>query len=236
MFAAEGGPRARRKSSRVGCPCPRLGLDEAWSSPSNGLIPDLIAPIRPLQLRADGGYQLRIRSFEGTPNYGPRQVQCAARHGRTVRQQTSQAGRLLDDPDVICQRIGQDTLNAERARRPSAWWQAARPLRNKCRGYTAVWTLRQARPVGLCHEPQATRQQRVSAWAGSVGQGLDMFRHRIPTHARILLVPGPCQGPDLTRKDLGLTRSTRHALLGASDSYVQGSGVPLRRSGPIDAP
>jgi hypothetical protein len=33
----------------------------------------LIAPIRPLQLCADGGYQLRFRSLEGTPNYGPRQ-------------------------------------------------------------------------------------------------------------------------------------------------------------------
>jgi hypothetical protein len=40
----------------------------------NGPIPDLIAPIRPLQLCADGGYQLRIRSLEGTPNYGPRQL------------------------------------------------------------------------------------------------------------------------------------------------------------------
>jgi hypothetical protein len=38
------------------------------------VIPDLIAPIRPLQLYADGGYQLRIRSLEGTPNYGPRQL------------------------------------------------------------------------------------------------------------------------------------------------------------------
>jgi hypothetical protein len=27
-----------------------------------------------LQLYADGGYQLRIRSLEGTPNYGPRQL------------------------------------------------------------------------------------------------------------------------------------------------------------------
>jgi hypothetical protein len=27
-----------------------------------------------LQLHADGGYQLRIRSLEGTPNYGPRQL------------------------------------------------------------------------------------------------------------------------------------------------------------------
>jgi hypothetical protein len=39
----------------------------------NGPILDLIAPIRPLQLSADGGYQLRFRSLEGTPNYGPRQ-------------------------------------------------------------------------------------------------------------------------------------------------------------------
>jgi hypothetical protein len=30
-------------------------------------------PIRPLQLCADGSYQLRIRRLEGTPNYGPRQ-------------------------------------------------------------------------------------------------------------------------------------------------------------------
>jgi hypothetical protein len=73
VFAIGGGPRARRKSSGVGCPCPRLGSGEARSSRSNGLIPDLIAPIRPLQLYADGGYQLRIRSLEGTPNYGPRQ-------------------------------------------------------------------------------------------------------------------------------------------------------------------
>jgi hypothetical protein len=27
-----------------------------------------------LQLYADGGYQLRIRRLEGTPNYGPRQL------------------------------------------------------------------------------------------------------------------------------------------------------------------
>jgi hypothetical protein len=27
-----------------------------------------------LQLYADGGYQLRIRRLEGTPNYGPRHV------------------------------------------------------------------------------------------------------------------------------------------------------------------
>jgi hypothetical protein len=38
------------------------------------LIPDSIVPIRPLQLYADGGYQLRIRRLEGTPNYGPRHM------------------------------------------------------------------------------------------------------------------------------------------------------------------
>jgi hypothetical protein len=74
VSVAVGGPRARRKSSRVGCPCLRLGSGEARSCPLNGLILDLIAPIRPLQLCADGGYQLRFRSLEGTPNYGPRQL------------------------------------------------------------------------------------------------------------------------------------------------------------------
>jgi hypothetical protein len=74
VSAVNGGPRARRKSLEVGCPCPRLGSGEALSSHSYGLIPDLIAPIRPLQLYADGGHQLRIRRLEGTPNYGPRQI------------------------------------------------------------------------------------------------------------------------------------------------------------------
>ena len=74
VSAIKRGPRARRKSLEVGCPWPRLGSGEARSSRSCGLIPDLIVPIRPLQLYADGGYQLRIRHLEGTPNYGPRQM------------------------------------------------------------------------------------------------------------------------------------------------------------------
>jgi hypothetical protein len=74
VSVAGGGPRARRRSSGVGCPCPRPGSGEARSRPLNGPILDLIAPIRPLQLCADGGYQLRFRSLEGTPNYGPRQL------------------------------------------------------------------------------------------------------------------------------------------------------------------
>jgi hypothetical protein len=50
----------RRESSGVGCPCPRLGSGEARSCPLSGPSLDLIAPIRPLQLCADGGYQLRL--------------------------------------------------------------------------------------------------------------------------------------------------------------------------------
>jgi hypothetical protein len=57
---AGGGPRARRESSGVGCPCPRLGSGEARSCPLSGPSLDLIAPIRPLQLCADGGYQMRL--------------------------------------------------------------------------------------------------------------------------------------------------------------------------------
>jgi hypothetical protein len=85
------------------------------------------------------------------------------------------------------------------------------PLRNKCKGCMAVWTLHQARPAGLCHGPHATRQQRASTRAGSVGQGLDTCRHRTPTHAGALLVPRPCQGPDLT---------------GGAWSLFEGPGVP----------
>jgi hypothetical protein len=70
---AGGGPRARRRFSGVDFPCPRLASGEARSCPLNGPILDLIAPIRPLQLCADGGYQLRFWGLEGTPNYGPRQ-------------------------------------------------------------------------------------------------------------------------------------------------------------------
>jgi hypothetical protein len=60
VSVAGGGPRARRKSSRVGCPCPRLGSGEARSCPLSGPSLDLIVPIRHLQLCADGGYQLRL--------------------------------------------------------------------------------------------------------------------------------------------------------------------------------
>jgi hypothetical protein len=38
-----------------------------------------------LQLYADGGYQLRIRSLEGTPNYGPRQESSASSSKKIAR-------------------------------------------------------------------------------------------------------------------------------------------------------
>jgi hypothetical protein len=86
-FLAKAGPRASRKyvrrwrgaSGETEILRGRLPLSEARLGRGvieslNGLIPDLVAPIRPLQLYADVGYQLRIRSLEGTPNYGPRQA------------------------------------------------------------------------------------------------------------------------------------------------------------------
>jgi hypothetical protein len=48
------------------------------------LIPDSIVPIRPVQLYADGGYQLRIRRLEGTPNYGPRHPLRATAQGEAA--------------------------------------------------------------------------------------------------------------------------------------------------------
>jgi hypothetical protein len=80
-FSAKTGPRANRErvrrwreaSGEAEILRGRLPLSEARLG-RGVMIPDLIALIRPLQVYADGGYQLRIRSLEGTPNYGPRQL------------------------------------------------------------------------------------------------------------------------------------------------------------------
>jgi hypothetical protein len=50
-----------------------------------------------------------------------------------------------------------------------------------------------------------------------------------------LLKPGSSPSRDLARRDLGPTRGTQHAFLGAPDSYAQGSSVLLCASGPNDA-
>ena len=95
--------------------------------------------------------------------------------------------RLLDNPDAVCQRRGLGALNAERAHRLSAWWQAARPLLNKCRDLLALEALRQAPPVSLCHGSQATRQQRASTLVGSAStQGKAWTR----ASTGLLLIPG----------------------------------------------
>jgi hypothetical protein len=63
-----------------------------------------------------------------------------------------------------------------------------------------------------------------------------MCWHRTPIHAGVSQVSEPCQGPVPTLRDLGPTRGTRYALLGAPVPLVQRFGVLPRRSGPIDAP
>jgi hypothetical protein len=124
-------------------------------------------------------------------------TQCAAWHGRTVRKQTQQACRVLDDPDAACQRMGRDALNAERARRPSAQWQAARPLLNKCRGCT---TLSQAWPDGLCHGPQAAGFCLSGKWRARPGDVPvpDPYSRQGPPRSGTLLRFGPySEAPDL---------------------------------------
>jgi hypothetical protein len=86
--------------------------------------------------------------------------------------------------------MGRDTFNAERARRPSAQWQAARLFLNKCRGCTAS---RQSRPDSLCHGPQAA-DLRLS---GKRRQGPHTCQRWTPAHTRVLLGPGPCRSLDL---------------------------------------
>jgi hypothetical protein len=43
-----------------------------------------------------------------------------------------------------------------------------------------------------------------------------------PYSCWVLPVPGPCRGPDLTRRDLGPIRGTRHAFLGVPDCTHRG--------------
>ena len=120
-------------------------------------------------------------------------TQCAAWHGRTVRQQTQQARRLLDDLDAACQRMGRDALNAERARRPSAQWQAARLFLNKCRGCT---TSRQVRPGSLCHGPQAAGLRLSGKWRARPAHvsAPDPCSYQGPPRSGTLLEFGPTRG------------------------------------------
>jgi hypothetical protein len=91
--------------------------------------------------------------------------------------------------------MGRDALNAERARRPSAQWQAACRFLNKCRG---CMTSRQVRPGSLCHRPQAAGLRLSGKWRAR------------PAHVS---APDPCthQGPSRfgTLLEFGLTRRLR---------------------------
>jgi hypothetical protein len=101
-----------------------------------------------------------------------------------------QARRLLGDLDAACQRMGRDALIAERARRPSAQWQAARPFFNKCRGST---TSRQVRPDSLCYRPQAAGLRLSGKWRARPGHvsAPDPCSHQGPSRSRTLLRFGP---------------------------------------------
>jgi hypothetical protein len=59
-----------------------------------------------LQLYADGGYQLRIRHLEGTPNYGPRQISKA----KDLNVCNDSISYLRDENVVLKSKI--DELNA----------------------------------------------------------------------------------------------------------------------------
>jgi hypothetical protein len=133
----------------------------------------------------------------------------------TVYQQTQQARCLLDDLDAACQRMGRDALNAERARRPSAQWQATRLFLNKCKGCT---TSRQVRFGSLCHGPQVAGLRLCGKWRAR------------PAHVS---APDPCthQGPSRsgTLPGFGPTRGLRTCMyIGARCSSV-GSGLTEAR-------
>jgi hypothetical protein len=86
--------------------------------------------------------------------------------------------------------MGRDALNAERARRPSAQWQATRLFLNKCRGCT---TSRQVWPDSLCHGPQAAGLHLSGKWRARPTHvsALDPCTHQGPSRSVTLLEFGP---------------------------------------------
>jgi hypothetical protein len=115
-----------------------------------------------------------------------------ARHSARAHCFASRPSRraVLDDLDAACQRMGQDTLSTERARRPSAQWQAARPFFNKCRG---CMTSRQVWPDSLCHGPQAAGLRLSGKWRARPGHvsARDPCSHQGPSRSWTLLRYGP---------------------------------------------
>jgi hypothetical protein len=119
-------------------------------------------------------------------------------------------------PDAVCQQSGHNTLNAERAHHLSAQWQAACPFRNKCRVRAALEASCHAPPAGLCHGPQATWQQRVSAWT-RVSTGPLLMSGFPPPHALLwsrLYSEGPRAHPACPLGSSGLYSRVRAVRTG----------------------
>jgi hypothetical protein len=104
--------------------------------------------------------------------------------------------------------MGRDAINAERARRPSARWQAARLFLNKCRGCT---TSRQVWPGSLCYGPQVAGLRLSGKWRAG------------PTHVS---APNPCtyQGSPRsgTLLEFGPTRRLRTHMYRGPVSFCGG--------------
>jgi hypothetical protein len=123
---------------------------------------------------------------------------------------------MVDGSDTVCQRRGQGALNAERARRPSVWWQAAHPLRNKCNGC-----------MDLASGSVRWLMSRATSHAAPAGLRLSGKRRARPGH-----VPAPdpysCRGPPR----LG-TLPRPGPYLEEPGAYSRDPTCPLGISGPV---
>jgi hypothetical protein len=145
-------------------------------------------------------------------------VQCSARNQHTVFQQTSQARRLLGDPNAVCQRIGQGAFNVERACRLSAWRHVPSTINVEVEQLHGPYV----RLGPLAH---VTGLKPSGSSGAPPGQEVPLERWtRVDTGPLFVLGSPRSRSP------------ARHAFLGAPDPLVQGSGVLPRRSGPIDTP
>jgi hypothetical protein len=138
-----------------------------------------------------------------------RWVQCSAPNRLTIRQQTGQARRLLDDLTPPANGLDKAHLMPRglvayqcsgRRRVPSAINAEVEWLRGP---YVRLGPL--AHVTGL--------RPRGSVRAKSPPREVDTCRHRTPTLVGVSQVSEPCQGPVPTLRDLGPTRGTRYALL-----------------------
>jgi hypothetical protein len=123
---------------------------------------------------------------------------------------------MVDGSDTVCQRRGQGALNAERARRPSVWWQAAHPLRNKCNGC-----------MDLASGFARWLMSRATSHAAPAGLRLSGKRRARPGHVP---APGPysCRGPPR----LG-TLPRPGPYLEEPGAYSRDPTCPLGISGPV---